>query len=160
VPDGEEVRRKVEAIKRQLRKDEIAEDQIAQHLRFVSIDEKYFDLWPIAVVLYDADLATTRGGILCEPMTSEVGRDAIDEEIKMRFVEHVKAGGSLDTFQVNLDWVGKRRETTFDISLDGRVVDKLATSFAKIWNEKILEEAQKKSGDEKSALLNTWYIGE
>jgi nucleoside 2-deoxyribosyltransferase len=159
VPEGEGVRRKVEAIKKQLRSDQIADEEIDQFLCFLAIDPKYFDLWPIAIVLYDADLATKRGGIICEPMTSEVGHDSIDFDIQRRFTDHVKSGGSLDTFQVDLDWVQSRREATFDIMLDGRVVDALATSFAHIWNDKILEQAKTKTGDEQSALLKTWLIG-
>jgi len=159
VPEAEGIRRKVEAIKKQLRKDKIADAEIDGFLRFVEIDPKYFDLWPISIVLYDADLATSRGGIICEPMTSEVGHDAIDDKIRKRFVAHVNSGGSLDDFCVDFDWIERRGETTFDISLDGRTVDSLATSFARIWNEKILDEAQKMTGEERAALLNTWLIG-
>jgi len=93
-------------------------------------------------------------------MTGEVGLDPIDGDIRQLFVEHVKSGGGLDTFTINFDWVEKRREATFDIALDGRVVDALATSFTKLWNEKIAEEANKKtSKQEQTALLNTWLIG-
>jgi hypothetical protein len=159
VPEGEGIRRKAEAIKKQLRNDKVADDAIDRYLRFLPIDPKYFDLWPIAIVLYDADLATKRSGIICEPMTSEVGHDAIDLDIQKRFAEHVKIGGSLDTFEVDLDWVQSRHEATFDIKLDGRVVEALATSFAHIWNNKILEEAKTKTGDEQSTLLKTWLIG-
>jgi hypothetical protein len=160
VPAGEGIHRKAEAIKNQLRRDEVAEEDIEKLLYFVEIDPKYFVLWPISIVLYDADLATSRGGIICEPMTGEVGLDPIDGEIRRLFDEHVKAGGDPDTFAVDFDWVERRRESTFDIALDGRVVDALATSFAKLWNEKIAEEANKKtSKQEQTALLNTWLIG-
>jgi len=159
VPEEEGVRRKVEAIKNQLRRDDITEDQIEKFLRFVAIDPMHFFLWPIAIVLYDADLATNRGGIICEPMTSEVGHDSFDQKLRKFFVEHVNSGDSIATFQVDFGWIERHQESTFDISLDGRVVDSLATAFARIWNEKVLEEAQKKTGDEKSALLNTWLIG-
>jgi len=160
VPAGEGIHRKAEAIKNQLRRDEVAEEDIEKLLYFVEIDPKYFVLWPISIVLYDADLATSRGGIICEPMTGEVGLDPIDGDIRQLFDEHVKAGGDLDTFAVDFDWVERRREATFDIALDGRVVDALATSFAKLWNEKIAEEANKKtSKQEQTALLNTWLIG-
>ncbi len=159
VPEGNSIRRKAEAIKNQLRSDKVTDDQIDKYLRFLYIDPKYFDLWPIAIVLYDAELATKRSGIICEPMTSEVGHDSIDTEIQKRFAEHVKSGGSLATFEIDLDWVQSRREATFDISLDGRVVDALATSFAQIWNDKILEEAKIKTAEEQSTLLKTWLIG-
>jgi nucleoside 2-deoxyribosyltransferase len=160
VPAGEGIHRKAEAIKNQLRRDEVPEEDIEKLLYFVEIDPKYFVLWPLAIVLYDADLATSRGGIICEPMTGEVGLDPIDGDIRRLFVEHVKSGGGLDTFTIDFDWVEKRREATFDIELDGRVVDALATSFAKLWNEKIAEEANKKtSKQEQTALLNTWLIG-
>jgi hypothetical protein len=160
VPAAEGVHRKAEAIKKQLRLDQVPDEDIDKLLYFVEVDPKYFVLWPIAIVLYDADLATSRGGIICEPMTSQVGLDPIDGEIRRLFVEHVKSGGGLDTFTVDFDWVERRREATFDIALDGGVVDDLATSFAKLWNEKIAEEANKKtSKQEQSALLNTWLIG-
>jgi len=160
VPAGDGIHRKVEAIKNQLRRDKVHDEDVERLLYFVEIDRKYFVLWPIAIVLYDADLATSRGGIICEPMTGEVGLDPIDDEFRRLFVEHVKSGGSVDNFAVNFDWVEKRREATFDIALDGRVVDALATSFAKLWNEKIVEEANKKTNkQEQSALLNTWLIG-
>ena len=160
VPAGDGIHRKAEAIKKQLRRDQVPEEDIEKLLYFVEIDPKYFVLWPIAIVLYDADLATSRGGIICEPMTGQVGLDPIDGEVRQRFVEHVKSGRSLDTFTVDFDWVERRRESTFDIELDGRVVDSLAASFAKLWNEKIAEEANKKaSKQEQTALLNTWLIG-
>jgi hypothetical protein len=159
VPESEGVRRKIMTIKKQLLNDQITEEEIEQFLRFVAIDPRHFELWPIATVLYDADLATKRSGIICEPMTSEVGQDSFDEDIKDLFIEHVKSGGSLETFQVDLDWVQRRREATFDICLAGQVVEALATSFARIWNNKILEEAKQKSGDDQSALIKTWLIG-
>lgn len=158
VPEGDSVRQKVMSIKKQLLRDEVTEEQIDALLRFVVVDPKYFDLWPIAVVLYDADLATDRAGIICEPMTSEVGHDPFDAEIKRQFIEHVKSGGSLCTFQADLNWMQKRQESTFDIFLDGRVVDLLATSFAQIWNEQIREEGKQKTAEERAALLDTWLI--
>jgi hypothetical protein len=159
VPEDDGIRRKVEAIKNQLLQDKIAESEIERLLRFVEIDPKHFLLWPIAIVLYDADLVRRRGGIICEPMTSEVGKDKFDDEIRDRFLSHVDAGGSLDNFNVDLDWITKRHESTFDIALDTRVVDSLATAFAKIWNEKILEEARKMNDEQdRSTLLKNWLI--
>lgn len=159
VPADDGIRHKVEAIKNQLRREQIGDDKIDRLLRFVEIDPKHFVLWPISVVLYDADLATCRGGIICEPMTDQVGHDSIDDKLRRLFVEHVRAGGSLDDFSAEFDWIEARQESTFDIALDGGVVDSMATAFAKIWNERILEEAKKAAGEpEQSALLNTWLI--
>jgi hypothetical protein len=159
VPEDEGIRRKVEAVKNQLLRDQVAQGEIDRFLHFVEIDPKHFLLWPISIVLYDADLVTSRGGIICEPMTSEVGKDGIDREYRDRFVEHVHSGGSLENFNVELDWIKRRSESTFDIELDSRVVDSLATSFAKIWNEKVLEEARKMTDEqEQSALLKNWQI--
>jgi len=163
IPNHEGVIRKAEAIKKQLQMD-LPAGEIDELLRFVAIEAHHFVLWPIAVVLYDADLATRRGGIICEPMTGEVGHDALDDELRHRFVEHLDSGGCLKTFRhqvAELDWIQRRREKTFDIALDGRVVDSLANAFAKIWNEKLWEEVRKKkpSEQEQSALLKTWLIG-
>jgi hypothetical protein len=160
IEDDERVLQKVKQIRHEL-EGQVPRVEIDKLLHFVAIDRQYFVLWPIAVVLYDADLATRRGGIICEPMESRVGGDEFDESVKRLLVQHGKAD-NLDDFErrlLDLDWTERRQESTFDISLDGRVVDELATSFTRIWNEKILEEAQKKSGDEKSLLLSTWLIG-
>lgn len=160
VEDEAGVLRRVEAIKRELQQ-EFPLNELDRLLHFVAIETKYFVLWPIAVVLYDADRVKRRGGIICEPMQPLVGGDSFDKKIRDLFVQQAKSG-DLEEFEKHLldfDWTERRQEATFDISLDGRVVDALATSFAQIWNEKILEEAQKKSGDDKSALLNTWVIG-
>jgi hypothetical protein len=116
-------------------------------------------LWPIAVVLFDADLVTRSGGIICEPMQSRVGGDLYDREVKSEFD---RCRGDLDLFQsalLEMDWTRRKRETTFDICLDSRVVGDLATSFKRIWNEKIVEEAQREIGEKKAALLNAWLIG-
>jgi len=160
IPDDEGVLRKADAIKNEL-KEYIPAHEIERYLRFVALETKYFALWPIAIVLYDADLARGRGGIICEPMRSEVGQDSWDEEVRNLFDQYARSG-DLEGFQhylSNLAWTQKRRESTFDIRLDGRVVDSLATSFARIWNEKIREEArQKASEQEQSALLETWLI--
>jgi hypothetical protein len=159
VPEDEGIRRKIEAIKNQLLRDQITESEIDRLLHFVEIDPKYFLLWPISIVLYDADLATSRGGIICEPMTSEVGHDLVDSNFRKQFIDHVKSGGSLDSFDVDLDWIKRREETTFDIVLDSRIVDSLATSFAKIWNERILEDARKMADEQaQAALLKNWQI--
>jgi hypothetical protein len=159
VPEDEGIRRKIEAIKNQLLRDQIAESEIDRLLHFVEIDPKYFLLWPISIVLYDADLATSRGGIICEPMTSEVGHDLVDSNFRRQFIDHVKSGGSLESFDVDLDWIKRREETTFDIVLDSRIVDSLATSFAKIWNERILEDARKMADEQaQAALLKNWQI--
>jgi len=94
-------------------------------------------------------------------MEAQVGHDSYDKKIRGLFEQHGRSG-DLEAFEKclhGLDWTQRRQEATFDISLDGRVVAELATSFAEIWNNKILEEAQQKTGDEKSALLNTWVIG-
>jgi len=160
VENSEGVLRKVEAIKHELQQ-ELSKNEITELLHFVAIDTQYFVLWPIAVVLYDADLATRRGGIICEPMQSHVGEDSFDKLVRKLFLQHARSG-DLDAFEqriLDLDWTQRRQEATFDIALDGKVVDDLATAFVKIWNEKIIEEAQKKAGDDKTALLNTWYIG-
>lgn len=160
VPDDDGILQKVEAIKKQLRAcgGGVAEES-DNYLRFVRIEQHYFDLWPIAIVLYDADLATSREGIICEPMTSEVGHDLNDEEVRRQFDEHAaRSSGGLDTFHLQLDWFQIRRESTFDISLDGRVVDKLATAFAKIWDEKIWTEIRQKTSEQEESLLKTWLI--
>ena len=160
VPDEEGVLRKVDAIKRELRQHHSAAE-IENYLHFVAIEKAHFRLWPIAVVLYDADLATKRGGIICEPMTSEVGHDLIDQVYRDLYVEHVNSGGSLDKFLDRLadfDWIQRRQEKTFDIALDGRVVDKLADSFAEIWNSKILAEVEKKTSEQDQSALRSWLI--
>lgn len=159
VPEEEGVLRKADAIKKELQ-EYLPSDEIDKHLRFVAIDARHFHLWPIAIVLYDADLARNRGGIICEPMRSEVGTDTWDELIRERFVQYAKSG-DLDGFQqhlAGLEWTERRKEATFDIRLDGRVVDSMATSFARIWNEKIREDAEKQTGDEGLSLLKTWLI--
>ncbi|HEY3571542.1 MAG TPA: hypothetical protein VGP73_26690 [Thermoanaerobaculia bacterium] len=159
VPEDEGIRLKIEAIRNQLLLDQIPESEIDRLLHFAEIDPKHFLLWPISIVLYDADLITSRGGIICEPMTSQLGRDQIDLYIRNRFIEHVRQGGSLDTFNYDLDWIKQREEATFDIALDSNVVDSLAASFAKIWNERILEEARNMTDErEQSALLKNWQI--
>lgn len=159
VPEDDEVRMKADAIKNQLLRDLIPESEINRLLRFVEIDPKHFQLWPIAIVLYDADLITSRGGIICEPMTSQVGEDQIDKYICRKFVEHVRQGGSLDNFTCELDWIKRREESTFDIALDKRVVGSLAAAFAKIWNERILEEARNMTNENaQSTLLKNWQI--
>lgn len=160
VEDHDGVPAKISAIKNQLQR-EFPKNEIERLIHFVAIDPKYFVLWPIAVVLYDADLATRKGGIICEPMQSEVGHDSFDAKIREFFVQHSRSG-DLEAFQqklTELPWSERKEEATFDIALDVRVVEMLATSFTQIWNEKILEEAQKKTGDDKSMLLNTWFIG-
>lgn len=160
VEDDTAVLRRVEAVKRELQQ-EVPRNELDKLLHFVAIEKNYFVLWPIAVVLYDADLVRRRGGIICEPMQPLVGGDGFDKKVRDLFVQQARAG-DLDEFERRLlefAWTERRQEATFDISLDGRIVDALATSFAQIWNDKILEEAQKKNGDEKSALLNTWVIG-
>lgn len=160
VEDNESVLRKMETIRNELQP-EFSKNRINELVHFVAIEKKYFLLWPIAVVLYDADLATREGGIICEPMRAEVGDDSFDAEIHALYQQHEKSG-DLDSFQESLfqrSWTKRREEATFDICLDRGVVSDLATSFARIWNEEILEEAQKKTGDEKTALLNTWLIG-
>jgi nucleoside 2-deoxyribosyltransferase len=160
VPDDEGVLRKAEAIKKQLQLS-LPANELENLLRFVAIETKYFVLWPIAIVLYDADYATGSGGIICEPMTSEVGHDSWDDEIRNAFLQHSRSEdlGSFQQYVAGLDWTQRRRESTFDIRLDGRVVDSLATSFARIWNEKIREEARQKTNEqEQSALLDTWLI--
>ncbi len=159
VPEDEGIRMKVAAIKNQLLRDRVPESEIDRLMHFVEIDPKHFFLWPISIVLYDADLVTSRGGIICEPMTSGVGQDQIDGEFRQLFIEHVGKGGSLESFEVDFDWVKKRRERTFDIALDNGVVDSLATSFARIWNERILEEARTMTDEkEQAALLKNWQI--
>ena len=155
------VLRKVERIKNQLLQQDFSRNEISGLIHFVAIERKYFLLWPISIVLYDADLVANKGGIICEPMQSQVGNDPFDTEIRQLFLQD-GSSEDLDIFEkrlLDLPWTVRRKEATFDISLDGRIVDELATSFAEVWNEKILEEAQQKTGDEKSVLLNTWVIG-
>jgi hypothetical protein len=159
VPEDEGIRLKIEAIRNQLLMDQIPESEIDRLLHFAEIDPKHFLLWPISIVLYDADLIVSRGGIICEPMTSQLGKDQIDVYIRNRFIEHVRLGGSLDTFNYDLDWIKRREEATFDIALDSSVVDSLAAAFAKIWNERILEEARTMNDETaQSALLKNWLI--
>lgn len=160
IPESEEVLRKAETIRKQLQLD-LPAPQIDELLRFVAIDRSHFALWPIPIVLYDADLATSRGGILCEPMMSEVGHDGIDEELRELFAAHIASGKTAESFLpfcAGLDWIKRKQEKTFDIALDGRVVDSLANAFAKIWNEKIRQEAMTLPSDQGQALLTTWQI--
>lgn len=161
VPNEEGVLRKAEAIKKELQ-EYLPKDEIDKHLRFVALESRYFLLWPIDIVLYDADYARGRGGIICEPMMSEIGGDTWDQEIRKTFGEYARSG-DLDGFQRHLndlEWTERRREATFDIRLDGRVVDALATTFTRLWNEKIREEAgQKVNEKERSALEEAWLIG-
>jgi hypothetical protein len=159
VPNDDGVLRKADAVRRELQ-GYLPADEIDNHLRFVAIEPEHFLLWPIAIVLYDADYARNRGGIICEPMKSEVGLDTWDIEIRGLFVQYAKSG-DLEGFQerlASLQWTERRRESTFDILLDGRVVDSIATAFVRIWNKRIREEAESKTGDEASALLKTWLI--
>jgi hypothetical protein len=154
------VTRRIESIKNQLQR-EVSKDQLSESIHFVAIDKEYFVLWPIAVVLFDAHLATASGGIICEPMEHEVGGDKFDQKIRDLYLPYATSG-DLEGFQkrlLEMEWTERREEATFDIRLNSRVVGALATSFQKIWNEKILEEAQRSSGDEKAALLRTWVIG-
>lgn len=161
VKNEESVRQKVRRIKNQLYQD-FAKTEIDDLLHFVAIEESYFVLWPIAIVLYDADLATRMGGIICEPMQNEVGDDSQDERYR-KLLRLRSRTGDLDGFQKDLDemnWTDRRKEATFDIELNPRVVGELATSFVRIWNEEILKEAKEKDGDEKTKLLSTWLIEE
>jgi len=159
VPEDEGVLRKIESIRNQLLRDLVPEGEIDRLLHFVEIDPKHFLLWPISIVLYDADLVTGSGGIICEPMTSEVGHDPFDQDCRQQFIDHVKSGGGLETFNPEIDWIKRREEAKFDIALDGRVVDSLATAFAKIWNEQILEEAKRMTDENaQSALIKNWLI--
>jgi len=160
VEDDPVVLQKVETVKNDLQK-AVSKNELESLLHFVAIKKEYFVLWPIAIVLYDADSARRKGGIICEPMQSQVGEDDYDAQIRALFVQYARSG-DLDRFQRHLlerNWTERRKEKTFDIALDKRVVAKLAVSFIQIWNERIVEEAQKKSGDEKATLLNTWLIG-
>jgi hypothetical protein len=161
VEDHPDVIQKVGDIRTELQQDGFSKNSINDFVHFVAIEAKYFVLWPIAIVLYDASLPTRKGGIICEPMQPLVGNDIYDEEIRLLFEQYGKPD-DLATFEKSLSelaWTKRRQEATFDISLDGRVVEKLSLAFKQIWNEKILEEVQKLSGDEKSTLLNTWVIG-
>lgn len=161
IPEDDGVLRKADAIYRQLEDEGVPRDQIDKYLKFTAIDTKFFELWPIPIVLYDADYATHRGGIICEPMESEVGHDIWDAEIRSLFTEQGYSSDlqAFGEFLKGLDWVERRREANFDIRLDGRVVDSLAMSFAQIWNERIREEAtQKPTQEEGVALLQNWLI--
>ncbi len=161
VPEDDGIRRKIEATRRQLQMSLPAEE-IDRLLRFVAIDKKHFLLWPIAIVLYDADLATCRGGIMCEPMTSQIGKDPTDDEVRQLFNDHQRNGGNLESFErlmVDRSWIERHREATFDIALDVRVVDALATSFAQIWNEKVWEDARNARNEaEHATLIKNWLI--
>jgi len=161
VENDEGVLHRVKAIKTELHR-EFPRADVDELLHFVAIDKSYFVLWPIAIVLYDADsVKKGKGGIICEPMQSQVADDGYDTIIRNLF-EQQDRPDDLAAFEKSvlaLDWTMRRQEATFDIALNGWVVDKLATSFTRIWNEKILEEAQTKTGDERTALLNRWYIG-
>lgn len=160
VEDDPVVLQNVETVINDLQ-NEFSKTELDGLLHFVAIKQEYFVLWPITIVLYDADSAARRGGIICEPMEPQVGNDSFDRRIRRLFAQHAKSG-DLDTFQrclLEMDWTERREEATFDIALDSRVVDELAAAFAKIWNERILEEAKSMTGDEKSALLGTWLIG-
>lgn len=160
IPDEEGVIRKADAIKNELR-EYLPPHEIERNLRFVAIETKYFALWPIAVVLYDADLARGRGGVICEPMEGLVGQDSYDDFIRELFAQYSR-NGDWEGFQQHLgglDWIRRRQESTFDVRLDGRVVDALATSFARIWNERIREEARQKTNEkEQTTLLDNWLI--
>lgn len=161
VPDEDEVLRTAEAVMKQLSQEGLPADEIERHLHFVAIDKKHFVLWPISIVLYDADLAGRRGGIICEPMESEVGHDSWDQEIRDLYARqgHATSIGDFQSFLGDLDWVQKRREKTFDIRLDPRVVSSLATAFEKIWNQNIIEEAQRqRSETDRAQLLKVWLI--
>ena len=152
---------KMGKIKNELQRRGFPKIVVDELIHFVAIDRKYFVLWPIAVVLYDADLPTQQGGIICEPMQPQVGGDPYDKMIRELFDQYGKPD-DLTVFERSLSelpWTSRRKEATFDIALDGRVVEKLAISFTQIWNEKILEEAQNKTGDEKATLINNWLIG-
>lgn len=161
VPDEEAVARKIDAIKNVLQHD-LSAEAASMHLHFVAIDRGYFALWPVDIVLYDAESPTRRSGIICEPMEIQFGNDAYDAATRKLFTDYVRAA-ALDTFLrdlLDLDWLRRWREATFDIRLDGRVVASLATAFARIWNEKIWEEAsQTTSEEERFKLLKSWLIG-
>jgi len=161
VENDPEILQKVEDIKYELQEEGFSKNNIDELIHFVAIERRYFVLWPISVVLYDASLPTRKGGIICEPMQPLVGDDPYDTKIRGLFKQYAMQDdlGAFENSLFDMPWTETRDEATFDISLDGRVVEKLATSFKQIWNEKILEEVQNKSGGEKSNLLNTWIIG-
>jgi hypothetical protein len=159
IAEDDHVRRQAETIVTQLEL-QFSPSEIRDLVHFVAIDRSYFVLWPIAVVLYDADLAVGKAGVICEPTESDVGQDAYDEQVRRIYNRQPKPL-DFDAFQrelATMKWTERRKEATFDIALDGRVVAKLATSFARLWNEKVLAEAQELSGEESVHLLNTWRI--
>ena len=161
VENDPSVLKKVEDIKSELKDYGIPKNTVNEFVHFVAIDHNYFVLWPIAIVLYDANAPTRKGGIICEPMQSQVGDDFYDKEVRASFKQTAKPDdlGAFEQSLFDLDWTIRRKEATFDIALDGRVVEKLASSFTDIWNKKIVEEANEKTGDERSTLLNNWLIG-
>lgn len=162
IPDDERVHTHLQAIKDELRKI-LRVGQIEQFFHFVAIDQKYFTLCPFTIVLYDANSATQRRGIICEPMASQVGNDPHEQDIRSLFSLYEKSGRGLDSYEhylLNLDWLQSRREATFDIRLDRRVVDQLAVFFARLWNVQIREESRKTTSKlDGSPLLNGWLIG-
>jgi hypothetical protein len=161
IPNDDGVLRKAAAILNQLRLD-LPADEIDELIRFIAIDRQNFLLWPIAIVLYDANLATRSGGIVCEPMTSEIGNDRADESYREMFAEHLRAGGNVDSYLRSLaevGWIERHREATFDICLDRRVVETLATTFTRLWNEGLHAEAARCADEQqRDALLQTWLI--
>jgi len=161
VPKNEEVMQKAGSIVNQLKEEGLPEDEITDHLKFTTIEGEFFELLPIPVVLYDANLATLRDGIICEPMQSEVGHDAWDETMRKRFADRkeYKELRHFLEYLKNLDWIEKRQETTFDIRLDRRTVDYLAIAFRRLWNEKINQEAETVTDQaDRDAFKNTWLI--
>jgi hypothetical protein len=160
IRDDDNVRRQAETILTQLELLQLPPSDIRELVHFVAIESHYFELWPITVVLYDADLATAKGGVICEPMEGDVGQDAYDKLIRQTFQQQPKPL-DFDRLLRELDelkWTERRREATFDIALDGTVVASLATSFARLWNGKILEEAEELDHEESAFLLNHWRI--
>ncbi len=161
VENHQGVFQKVEDIKNELQQEGFSKNSINDFVHFVAIESKYFVLWPSLSFFTMQAFQPVEEGSFASPMQPMVGNDTYDKEIRLLFQQ---CGKFLDltAFEKSLselDWTQKRQEATFDIALDGRVVEKLSTTFKQIWNEKILEEVQKLSGDDKSTLLNTWVIG-
>src|SRR5207245_2686187 len=81
VENNEGVLTTVRDIKNDLLRKGLSKSAINEFVHFVAIEHEYFVLWPISVVLYDANSPTEKGGIICEPMQPQVGNDFFDKKV-------------------------------------------------------------------------------